>query len=104
MSFGFGISDVITLVELAYATFDGAKRACGEHDELTQEMSSLVTVLDHVQSEISDPDSPINMARGHRRKELENHIEGCLRHVRQMNTILTNFNALSDMERGSGSL
>src|SRR5258707_932711 len=104
MSFGFGITDVLTLVQLAYATFDGAKRACGEHDELTQEMSSLVTVLDHVQSEISDPDSPINMARGNRRKELKDHIEGCLRHVRQMNIILKNFNALSNVERGGGSL
>jgi Fungal N-terminal domain of STAND proteins len=104
MSFGFGVADVLTLVQLAYATFDGAKKACGEHDELTQEMSSLVTVLDQVQSEISDPESPINMARGHRRKELENHVEGCLRHVRQMNAILTKFNALSNAERGSGPL
>ncbi|KAE9376423.1 hypothetical protein N431DRAFT_312807, partial [Stipitochalara longipes BDJ] len=98
MSFGFGFSDVVTLVQLAYATFAGAKRACGEHDELTREMSNLVTVLDLVQSEISDPDSAINMVRGHRRKAIENQIEGCLRHVQQMNAILTKFNALSDIE------
>lgn len=67
-------------------------------------MSSLVTVLDHVQSEISDPDSPINMARGHRRRELKNHIEGCLHHVQQMNNILTAFNALSNVNGGTGSL
>jgi hypothetical protein len=103
MSFGFGISDVLTLVQLAYATFDGARRACGEHDDLTQEISSLVTVLDHVQSEISDPDSNINKARGRRRKELENHIEGCRRHVKEINTILNKFNSLSEAERGVGS-
>jgi hypothetical protein len=103
MSFGFGISDVINLAQIAYATFDGAKRACGEHSELTQEFRCLVTVLNDVQSEIADPDSPINMARGHRRKELKNHIEGCLLHVRQMNAILAKYNGLSDEERGHGS-
>jgi hypothetical protein len=103
MSFGFGISDVMNLAQLAYAAFDGAKRACGEHHELTQEFRSLVTVFNDDQSEISDPDYPINMARGHRRKELKNHIERCLLHVRQMNTISTKFNRLSDEERGRGS-
>lgn len=104
MSFGFGISDVVTLVQLAYDTFEGAKRACGEHDEFTHEMASLVTVLNHVRSEISDPDSALSMARDHRRKELRNQIEGCFRHVRQINAILTKFNELSDVERGSGLL
>ncbi|CZR58325.1 uncharacterized protein PAC_08217 [Phialocephala subalpina] len=104
MSFGFGITDVLTLVTLAYTTFDGAKRACGEHDELTQELSSLVTILDQVQSEISDPESPINTARGHRRKELKSHTQGCLRHVRQMNFILTTFNKLSSVQRAGASL
>jgi hypothetical protein len=103
MSFGFGISDVINLAQLAYATFDGARRACGEHHEITQEFRCLVTVLDDIQSELSDRDSPINMARGHRRKDLKNHIEGCLLHVRQMNAILAKYNGLSDEERGHGS-
>jgi len=103
MSFGFGISDVINLAQLAYATFDGARRACGEHNELTQEFRCLVSVLNDVQSEIADPDSSINMVRGRRREELKNHIEGCLLHVRQMNAILTKYNELSDEERGHGS-
>src|ERR1700749_837881 len=46
MSFGFDITDVLPLVQLALATFDGAKRPGGEHDEPTPEMSSLVTILD----------------------------------------------------------
>jgi hypothetical protein len=103
MSFGFGISDVINLAQLAYATFDGARRACGEHHEITQEFRCLVTVLDDIQSELSDRDSPINMASGHRRMKLKNHIEGCLLHVRQMNAILAKYNELSDEERGHGS-
>jgi hypothetical protein len=104
MSFGFGISDIALLIQLAWSTFDGAKRACGEHDELTKEVLSLHSILDHLRSEVRNPESLINLAAEHRRMELDSHLRGCGRHLRRMNSVLTKFNALPDEERSGKQL
>jgi hypothetical protein len=104
MSFGFSVADGFTLIQLAWSTYDGAKRACNEHGDLTREMYSLYTVLDHLQSEVANPDSLIHQAKGNRRKELENHMEGCGRHLRRINAILNKFNALTEDERSGTQL
>ena len=104
MSFGFSVADGFTLIQLAWSTYDGAKRACNEHDDLTREMYSLCTVLDHLQSEVANPDSLIHQAKGNRRQELENHMEGCRRHLRRINAILIKFNSLTEDERSGTQL
>jgi hypothetical protein len=104
MSFGFGISDIALLIQLAWSTFDGAKRACGEHDDLTKEVLSLHSILNHLRSEVRNPKSLINLAAENRRMELDNHLRGCGRHLRRMNSVLTKFNALPDEERSGKQL
>jgi hypothetical protein len=104
MSFGFGISDIALLIQLAWSTFDGAKRACGEHDDLTKEVLSLHSILNHLHSEVRNPDSLINLAEENRRTELHNHLRGCGRHLRRMNSVITKFNALPDEERSGRQL
>jgi len=71
MSFGFGVSDFVLLLQFASSTVEGARRACGEHNEITRELSTLYTVLDHLESEISNPTSVLGSAEQTRRTELK---------------------------------
>jgi hypothetical protein len=99
MSFGYSVSDIIGLVQLAWTAVEGARRACGEYDDLTRELSSLHSVLNHLHFELSNPESLVNSAEDVRRAELSNHIRGCERHLGHMNTILIKYNSLSDKDR-----
>jgi hypothetical protein len=63
MSFGYCVNDVLALIQLSWSAVEGARRACGKHDDLTKEVSSLYDVLAHVYSEMSVPESPIGQAR-----------------------------------------
>lgn len=60
MSFGFSISDAITITQLAWKTIQNSRKACGEHDDFTREVSSLHLVLQRLQQEIEKPESPLN--------------------------------------------
>ncbi|KAL5323954.1 hypothetical protein ACEPPN_008496 [Leptodophora sp. 'Broadleaf-Isolate-01'] len=99
MSFGVSVADITSLIQLAWTTFEGAKQACGEHDDLTREVSSAHTVLGHLQIEIMDPDSVIHRGKVNRLQELEGHMRGCRRHLRRINRVLVKFNVLSEEQR-----
>ena len=60
MNFGTSFSDGIILGQLAYQAFQNSKKACGEHDELTREVSALHTALRRLNEEVATPESPIN--------------------------------------------
>ena len=62
-------------------------------------MHSLCTVLGHLRSEDENPDSLIHLAKGNRRKELEDHIQGCTQNLRCINAVLERFNSLTEDER-----
>jgi hypothetical protein len=104
MSFGYGVVDAITLIQLAWRTYEGAKRACGEHDEMTREVESLHNVLDQLQTEIQNPDSLINKAEDTRRTDIENYMAGCQKYLRGIDSILRKYNSLSDAERSEKKL
>jgi hypothetical protein len=95
----FSIADGFTLVQLAWSTYEGAKKACGEHGDLTKELSTLCDVLRILQAEEENPDSLIHRARGNHRKELGKHVQECRRHLESMSRILDKYNSLSDEER-----
>ncbi|TVY73335.1 hypothetical protein LSUE1_G007385 [Lachnellula suecica] len=95
MSFGYSISDALALVHLAWKTVEGARRA---------EVLSLHGVLEHLEFEMSNPDSLVNLAGQTRRKELQTHMSGCVTHLRTMDLILTKYNALGDEERSMKKL
>jgi hypothetical protein len=99
MSFGYSVSDAVLLVQLAWRTIDNARKACGEHDDLTKEVTSVYTVLANVESEISNPESVINKAGDNRARELQHHIEGCERYLGRLDSVLSKYNALSESER-----
>lgn len=95
MSFAYCVDDVLALIQLSWSAVEGARRACGKHDDLTKEVSSLYDVLAHVYSAMSVPESPIGQARRGLRTELQNHMTGCDTQLRIINTVLDKFNALS---------
>jgi hypothetical protein len=91
--------DIIRLVQLAWTVVESARRACGEYDDLSRELSSPHSVLNHVHFELSTPESLVNSAEDVRRAELSNHIKGCKRHLGRMSAILIHYNSLSDKDR-----
>ena len=101
MSFGYSIGDGILLVQLAWKTLQGARQACGEHDELTREVVSLHRVLQRLQKELSNPDSLLNRADDDRRQELNEHGRGCVQILNIMNSIVTKYNKLSESGRSA---
>jgi hypothetical protein len=104
MSFGVSIGDGLLISQLAWRTYQGAKEACGEHDELTREVLSLHKVLQRILDDVSNPASPINRADDGRRKELEEHVASCEPVLKVMNSILVKFNALGDNKRSGRKL
>jgi hypothetical protein len=101
MSFGYSIGDGILLVQLAWKTLQGARQACGEHDELTREVASLHRVLRRLQKELSNPDSLLNRADDDRRQELNEHGRGCVQILNVMNSIVTKYNELPESGRSA---
>lgn len=99
MSFGCGVADVRSLIHLARWTVEGASEACGSHDDLTQELSRLHDILGQLHLQQSTPGSAINLARGHRRTELQDYMVSCEAHLRTISLVLAKYNDLSDEER-----
>ncbi|CZS90601.1 uncharacterized protein RAG0_01626 [Rhynchosporium agropyri] len=93
MSARIKLSEIGVLVKLAWKTVEEARKLAGEHDELTNEVEAAYLTLDHLKSMIVDQKSVINKAKGGRRKDLENHIRGCRRHLRRINSVLITFGA-----------
>lgn len=104
MSFGCSILDIASFVQLTWQIVEGAKAACGEHDDLTKEMVTLHTVLSHVESEMRNPDSILGNRRDKRVRGLRNHIEGCKIHLVRLDCLLSKYNALSKSEKSVKNL
>jgi hypothetical protein len=94
MNFGTSIGDIIVILQLAWDTLQGAKLACGEHDELTLEVRSLHTALSRVQLEMSR--SSAGQENDEQRKELDEQVAGCEGILRVIDAVLQKYNALGD--------
>lgn len=99
MSFGYSISDVISLAQSAWNVVQNSRKACGEHDELTREVSSLHVVLKRLENEVAKPESPLNKPDYTYIKEIEVMASGCHRVLKILDQILEKYNALSEAER-----
>ncbi len=106
MSFGFSISDAILLTQLARNTVQNARKACGEYDELTQQVSALHIVLRRFQKEASvergegQSDSPKREHQDSYNAELHTIVSGCEKVLGTLDKILKKYNSLSERERG----
>ena len=99
MSFGYAAGDAVLLTQLAWKTVQNTRKACGEHDELTQEVLGLHIVLRRLKQEISKPESPLNRTGDTYKEEIEIITRGCSKVLRVLDTILEKYNRLSEEER-----
>lgn len=99
MSFGYSISDVISLAQSAWNVVQNSRKACGEHDELTREVSSLHVVLKRLEHEVAKPESPLNKPGDTYLEEFKVTAGGCHRVLKILGQILEKYNALSEAER-----
>ena len=84
------------LVQLAWNTVQGARKACGEYDELTREVSILHRVLQRLQQDLVKPDSVVNRADDDRKQELDEIVGGAEKILKIMDSFLKKYNALGD--------
>ena len=99
MSFGYSASDAVMLGQLAWKTFQNSRKACGEHDELTREVSSLHVVIRRLEQEASKPESPINRPGDRCKEELQAIVGGCETVLKLLDRVLEKYNTLSEKER-----
>ena len=104
MSFGYSISDVISLTQIAWNVVQNSRKACGEHDELTREVSSLHVVLRRLEHEAAKTESPVNKPGHSYREELEFIASGCHRVLKVLGQILEKCNALSEVDKSGRKL
>lgn len=101
MSFGYSVSDALALTSLAWNTVQNSRKACGEHDGLTREVSALHVVLRRLKSELKKPESPINVGPPDDtyKQELRNTMADCGRVLHVLDKILEKYNALGEEEK-----
>ena len=106
MSFGYSIGDAVLLTQLAWKTVQNARKACGEHNELTQEVLSLHVVLRRLEHEIEKPETALNGVRsgGSDKEELQVIVNGCQKVLNILDQVLTKYNALGEQERSGKRL
>ncbi len=101
MSFGFSVGDVTLLGQLAWKTVENTAKACGEHDERTNEISNLHVVVRRLEQEIQNRESLINRRPEDVRDELLSIINGSEDMLNLLDRVFVKHNALG-MEDSSG--
>lgn len=109
MSFGTSIGDAVLVVQLAWKATQNARQACGEYDELTQQVSTLHTVLQRFQKEAFVNSSDVSTASSNDKgdpykEELQAIVGGCNKVLGTLDKILRKYNGLSEQERGGKML
>ncbi|KAL8953021.1 MAG: hypothetical protein Q9222_001101 [Ikaeria aurantiellina] len=99
MAFGWSISDVALLTRLAWKTVQNTRKACGEHDDLTRELSSLHIVLRRLEQEIARPESPLNTQGDTSKEDVERILSGCQKPLSLLDRLVANYSLLSQEER-----
>lgn len=104
MSFGYSLGDAFLLSQLAWKVLQNSRKACGEHDELTCELSTLHTVLRRLGREVEKAESPINSPGETSREELQGIVGDCGSVLDILDKILEKYAALSEEERSTRKL
>ena len=104
MSFGISASDIVLLVGSAWNVVQNSRKACGEHAELTREVTSLHLNLRRLGREAAKAESPLNRADDPYKEELKQIINGCEKSLNVLDRILARYNALSEDERSKRKL
>ncbi|KAH6681685.1 hypothetical protein B0J14DRAFT_468693, partial [Halenospora varia] len=100
---GCSVNDAERLVILSRSTLDKTRRACGEYDELTCEVASMLKVLRRLRKELKDSRSGVHRASFARKMEFEKLSYRCERILTVVDSIVTKYNERS-AHRRSGKL
>ena len=100
MSFGWSAGDAASLVRLAWNTVQNTRKACGEHDKLTQDVSNLHILLQRLEKELENSASPLNRSDNPCRAEIEAVASGCQKDLLILDKILEKYNALGQKQGG----
>jgi hypothetical protein len=101
MAFGFAVGDFVLLTQLAWSTVQNARRACGEHDDFTQEAASLHAVLSRLQQEKSKPDSLLNRTTDDRQGEIGTLLHRCRDLLKRLERVLKKYNSMPSEKRSA---
>jgi hypothetical protein len=99
MSFGFSIGDFIQVAQLASNVVSGARKACGAHDDLTREVTSLHIVLRQLEREVLKPNSILKSEHAEHKAELATLVEYCYKVLEVLDKILEKYNGLSEEKK-----
>jgi hypothetical protein len=101
-SFDFPIGDFVAPTQLAWQVAKESRKACGAHDELTRELTSLYLVLQRLAAEVSRPDSILSRRddRLDRLVELTQLSTDCKKALEVLDSTLKKYNSLSE-EKGN---
>ena len=100
MSFGWSANDLVALSKLCYQTVQNARKACGEYDSLTQEVSSLHGLFMQLEKEKNIPESVLNKPDDSCRSEVEAVVSGCKKDLLLLEKLLNKYNALGAEQGG----
>jgi hypothetical protein len=104
MSFGYSAGEIIGLTQLAWQIVQNTRRACGEHDELTHEISSLHAILLRLQHSASSAEPSLNPHNNISTQVLRHVIDGLQTVLLDLDEILEEYNALSESKRATTRL
>lgn len=99
MSFGFSLGDAVLLTQLAGRVIKNARKACGEYDDLSREVTSLHRTLQRLQQEKDKSGSMLNNPCGGHGQELQTLIDGCGEVLKKIDKILKGSMLLETMSR-----
>ena len=99
MAFGWSASDIALLLHLALTTVNNARKACGEYDELTREVSALHVVLRRLQKESNGSKGILNRPGDAFKEELISIASGCRYVLDRLDKILEKYNGLDSKEK-----
>lgn len=99
MSFGYSAGDAILITQLAWRVIQNSRKACGEHDELTQQATSLHLVLQRFEKEVGNAESLLNNRSDGTREECLALMVGSGKTLKILDQVLEKYNGLSDTER-----
>jgi hypothetical protein len=99
MSFGFGVSDFITVGNLALSTYLKCQNAPNEYREISNEAKSLHAIIEELQDAANDPESLLNRKGASQRADLLIVIENCGVTLTQLDDLISKYQKLSRHQR-----
>ena len=100
MSFGFGVSDFLLVLNLCRNVCTTLKGAPAEYRECQSELNSVTTAIESLAKSADDPDSLLNRQGGQRKDDLTSIVNNCRGPLEKLQAIVNDHSRIEDS--GSG--